>query len=81
MGADVALLTRNITIDGKIRMSACGSDLIKQAGYRCAIAKSAKGLTCQKWTVQEPIAHTTTLANYPNTGLGGECLFQLKGLA
>ena len=82
MGVEVALLTRNIKVEGEIRVDLCGSDLIKQADYRGTIATSANGLMCQKWTVQTPIAHTRTPANYPNAGLGGECqtLFK-KGLA
>ena len=80
MGVEVVLLTRNIKIEGEIKTSLCGSDLIKQADYRGTIARSVNLLTCQKWTVQTPIAHTTTPANYPDAGLGGECQNLLKGL-
>ena len=73
MGVEVALLTRNIKIEGEIRVDQCGSDLVKQADYRGTIATSSSGLVCQKWTVQTPNAHTRTPANYPNAGLGGEC--------
>jgi hypothetical protein len=78
MGVEVALLTRNIKIEGEIRADLCGSDLIKQADYRGTIATSANGLMCQKWTVQTPNAHTRTPANYPNAGLGGEFQILLK---
>ncbi len=78
MGVEVALLTRNIKIEGEIRTDLCGSDLIKQADYRGTIATSANGLVCQKWTVQTPNAHTRTPANFPNAGLGGECEFLLR---
>ena len=34
------------------------------------ISTTWHGLTCQKWTLQTPHAHSYTPENYPNTGLG-----------
>merc|ERR1711865_302075 len=41
-----------------------------QAGYRGCQDKTTTGKTCQMWTAQSPHAHTRTLSNYPNKGLG-----------
>jgi hypothetical protein len=70
MGVEVAMLTRNIKIEGETRVDICGTDRIKQADYRGTISTTVGGFTCQKWSVQTPFTHTRTPANYPNAGLG-----------
>lgn len=70
MGVEVALLTRNIKIEGETVVDQCGTDRIKQADYRGNIAQTVSGRTCQKWTAQTPWSHTRTAQNYPDSGIG-----------
>lgn len=70
MGVEVALLTRNIKIEGETLINQCGTDRIKQADYRGNIAQTVSGRTCQKWTAQTPWTHSRTPQNYPDAGLG-----------
>jgi len=70
MGAELALLTRNIKIEGSTPVEACGTDMFNQADYRGTISVTQSGKPCQKWSDQLPHAHTRTTENYPDSGLG-----------
>lgn len=69
-GVEVAMLTRNIKIEGETLVDQCGTDRIKQTDYRGNIATTVSGISCQKWTAQTPHTHSKTPQNYPNAGLG-----------
>ena len=71
LGVEVALLTRNIKIEGGSDPSQCGFEHLGQEDYRGDISVTESGFTCQAWSSQTPWAHTRTPENYPDSGLDG----------
>lgn len=49
MGVEVAILSRNIKIDGGFDFQQCGSERHKQTDYRGTKATAANGGACQDW--------------------------------
>ena len=65
MGAEVALLTRNIKIEGHSDPSLCGTDRLNQADYNGTISVANNGQTCINWSDSHRKPE-----NYPDYNLG-----------
>jgi hypothetical protein len=70
MGVEVALLSRNLQIEGYSNPEDCGYEYKKMGDYRGSHSTTKGGYTCQNWIDQTVHTHDRTIEKYPNAGLG-----------